>query len=92
MPGCTFFVTIMACQSFAYRALSGPAPWRFPLAVVYTGDSLAKQRGTNLVRVLRDSSGYWVTTEWASFQDPHRAQLVGRQCVLLNPSLEAHAP
>ena len=61
-------------------------------AYVRTGDSLAKQRGVNLVRVLRDSSGYRVMTEWASFQDPHRAQLVGRQCVLLNPTLETHAP
>ena len=61
-------------------------------AYVRTGDSLAKQRGANLVRVLRDSSGYRVTTEWASFQEPHRSQLVGRQCVLLNPALEAHAP
>lgn len=61
-------------------------------AYVRTDDSLAKQRGANLLRVLRDSSGYRVTTEWASFQEPHRAQLVERHCVLLNPVFKAPAP
>lgn len=46
---------------------------------VRAGDSIAKQGGANLVRVLRDSSGYRVVTEWASWHDPQRSQLVRYQ-------------